>query len=90
MLKKDSERIYLKRPSLFHIQDQRMDKDIDLGYDWRGNMYKNYTSSFLFKIEMLQKFIPMLEEMMNFLVDKTKEIKKTFAYAVDKNSRNIN
>lgn len=86
----DKNRVYLKRESLFKVQNERLDKDINLGYDYRNNLYKNYTSDFLQKIDIIKKSIPFLENMMLFLIDKTKEIKKTFAYAVAKNSRNIN
>jgi len=84
------DKLYIKRESLFLAADQRLDKDIDLGFDYRGRLYEKYSSPFLFKIDHVRDFLPFLDKMVTHLIEKTKEIKKTFAYAVPKKSRNIN
>lgn len=86
----NTNKLYIKRPKLSRLLHERLDNDLDLGYDYRNRLYSRYISSFMFKIKHLEVFIPYLDEMMTHLVEKTKEIKKTFAFAVHKDSRNIN
>lgn len=77
-------------PSLFKTLEERHDSNSFLGYDYRGNLYKNTVSSYVFNDDKTAGMINTLEVLMNELLESTKNIKKTFNYTLSRNYTNFN
>jgi hypothetical protein len=63
---------------------------LNLGYDYRGNILKNGTSPELWANPLQTPMYGRLEGMILFLLENVKNIKKHFAFAIDKDNLNIN
>jgi len=83
-------KLYLKRKSLFQVMNKRLNKDQDLGFDYRGKLFDRTSSPYFQKIDHVREFLPFVDKMISFLIDRAKEIKKTFAFAIDKYDRDLN
>lgn len=81
---------YKVRSSYNYNKHHIHDKYKNNGYDYRGKLFKNTTSPELWgnprQVWMIQK----LEDLVLFLIEYTKSIKKHFSIAHDKNTSNIN
>lgn len=75
---------YLSQPKHFN------DVFLNLGYDYRGNMLKNGTSEELWANPLQYGMYGKLEALLTFVLEYTKNIKKTFSFSHEKNSLNIN
>ena len=62
----------------------------NLGYNYGGNVLKNSASDELWANPMQAPLFAWIEALVVSWFEQTKLIKKTFAIAIDKNSRNIN
>jgi len=82
--------LYKVRPDYFdqakHINDQYK----NMGYDYRGKILKKMTSPELWANPVQIPFYAKMENIINFLIEQAKHVKKTFSIAHYKNSNNIN
>jgi hypothetical protein len=82
--------LYKVRPDYFdqakHINDQYK----NLGYDYRGKIMKKMTSPELWANSVQIPFYGKMENLVNFLINQVKNIKKAFSIAHSKDSLNIN
>ena len=62
----------------------------NLGYVYRGNLFKNTLSKQLFANEKTGKILREIEKMIFLLIEETKTLKTRFVFAVDKDSKLIN
>lgn len=60
------------------------------GYDYRGNVYMNFISSYLFFNDKLNPLILKLEEFANLMTYQVKDIKKYFNYTIRKDEDTFN
>ena len=81
---------YKNRDSYNHNKNHIHDKFINLGYDYRGKLYKNNTSPELWGNPNQTSMILEIEKLYLYLINSVKYIKKTFSIAHDKDSNNIN
>ena len=81
---------YKSRPSYFNQIKHLNDNFKNLGYDYRGQLYRKSTSPELWGNPLQIPFIGRLEAIMTFLVEHVKYIKKTFSIAHDKETIHIN
>lgn len=82
--------LYKVRPDYYDQAKHINDQYINLGYDYRGKIMKKMTSPEMWANAMQIPFYAKMENMVNFLIDQVKHIKKTFSIAHYKNSNNIN
>ena len=75
-----------KRYAANHIKDYFT----DLGYDYRGHIYKKSISPEILKNENNKHILSYVENMLGFLIDAVKQIKLTYLISLDKNDRNVN
>lgn len=61
----------------------------NLGYNYKGNILKNTTSPELWSNPLQRGMIGQLEVLLEFLIEYTKSIKKTFSIAHNKDADNI-
>jgi hypothetical protein len=71
---------------IHHINDNFL----NLGYDYRGKIYRKNTSTELWGNPLQIPFIGRLEAMITLLLEHAKSIKKTFSIAHDKETIHIN
>lgn len=81
---------YLIRKSLYDICKERNDQGLQLGYDYKSNLFKKSISSFFYGEKKRENILNEMQTLYVFLIDSVKSIKKTFHIAIDKNSRKIN
>jgi hypothetical protein len=83
---------YTNRQSYFDIAETRKDAGHDLGFDYHKNnaLVEKTLSGYLFGVDKRQGMVYEIGNLMVFLIDSVKNIKKTFVYSVSRNSRNIN
>lgn len=65
------------------------DKYKNLGYDYRGKMLKRSTSSELWGNPLLRPFYTRFEELMYYILEQVKYIKKVYSIAHEKNSAKL-
>lgn len=70
----------------YHVHD----KFLNLGYDYKGKLYKKTTSAELWSNPKQTNMIMKIENLILYLIEYTKSIKKHFSIAHDKNTSNIN
>lgn len=83
-------RKYINRESYFEHAEKLNEYNPELGFDYRGKLLEKSISSFFFGEEKRTKIIKKFETLLVYLVDSVKNIRKTFVYSVERNSRNIN
>jgi hypothetical protein len=71
--------------------NKAQDASVYLGYEYHGNVYKNTISPELYySNEKNTESINLLEKMINFLIDRVKQIKLQYSIAHDKNDIKLN
>jgi len=80
---------YLIRKSYFDIANSRKDNNHQLGYDYREDLMNNSLSNYMFSGKNIG-IIKQFNDLSVYLIDAAKNVKKTFNFATDRNSRNIN
>lgn len=73
-----------------YIANHVMDAFTDLGYDYRGNVFKKTLSPLIFKNKNNQAILGSIEHMIVFLIDAVKQVRLQFMISLDKNDRNVN
>ncbi len=73
-----------------HISEHAQDVYTDLGYDYRGNIFKRSASPVLFNNENNSKILGEIDKMIVMLVDTVKQIKLQYMISLNKNDRNVN
>jgi len=81
---------HLNRKSYFEIPHSRRDEGQQLGFDYREKLMKQSLSNFMFGDKKRDDMIGQLNDLMVYLIDSVKNIKKTFNFAIKRNSRNLN
>ena len=81
---------YKIRPNYFNQALHLNDSYLNLGYDYKGKILKKMTSSELWANPLQWPFFYRIEEMIIFLIEQVKYIKKTMSIAHAKDSININ
>lgn len=80
----------LNRKSYYNAAKHKQDKLDNLGYNYTGKILKSTTSPVLWGNPMQEPIFNEFEKLLNYLIESTKSIKKTFSIAHDKNTTNIN
>ena len=81
---------HLTRPSYFEAAENRINEGQQLGFDYRDKLYERSVSPLILADKKRNSIVSKMNELMVFLVDSVKNIKKTFNYATPRNSRHIN
>jgi len=81
---------HLNRKSYFKIPTSRRDEGRQLGFDYRDQLMSRSLSSFMFGDKKRDDMIAKLNDLFVYMIDSVKNIKKTFNFAIKRNSRNIN
>lgn len=81
---------YAARISYFYQAQHFNDEFKNLGYNYRGKIYKKMTSPELWANPIQTSLFGRLEGMITYLLEQAKSIKKTFSIAHSKNTININ
>jgi hypothetical protein len=81
---------YKVRGSYLNTAKHINDDFLNLGFDYRGKIFKKMTSPEIWANPMNTPLYGQLEALINFLIEQVKYIKKTFSIAHDKNTLNIN
>lgn len=81
---------YKTRSSYNYNKHHIHDKFLNLGYDYKGKLYKNTTSTEMWGNPKQSAMVQNIENMVLFLIENVKYIKKCFSVAHDKNTSNIN
>ena len=88
-LVKSQEGKYKSRAPYYNQLNHLNDNIKNMGYDYRGKIYKKTTSPELWGNPLQIPFIGRLEAMMTLVLEHVKAIKKTFSIAHSKDSLNI-
>lgn len=83
-------RKYLNRESYFEKAERLNEYNEQLGFDYREKLMKKSISNFFYGEKKRESIIKKMEKLIVYMIDSVKEIKKTFVYSVNRNSRNIN
>jgi len=81
---------HLTRESYFDIAENRVKEGQQLGFDYRGKLYEKSVSSLVMADPKRKSIIQKMDELVTYLVESVKNIKKTYNYAVGRKSRDIN
>ena len=76
--------------SLYEITNTRLTNLKNVGYDYKGKIFSKTMSSYLLKDPIRRDILTKLEDIVYFLVEKTKYIKNFINYTVDKNYKHLN
>lgn len=80
---------YANRPSYFDQVNERRNDNQDLGYDYRESLLQRSLSKYM-QTGNNKAIIAEMNKLYVFMLDSVKNIKKTFHYAMDRNTRNLN
>lgn len=83
-------KVYKVRQSYLYTPSHINDSFLNLGYDYRGNILKNTTSSELWSNPQQNVIIRRLEGIIVFLIESAKNIKKQFSIAHSEDTTMIN
>ena len=87
----DSQRArHLVRAPYFEQAEHFNDKFLNLGYDYRGKLLQKTTSKQLWANPLQTSLFGRLEGMLTMVLEDVKSIKKTFSFAHDRDSTQIN
>lgn len=78
------------RPSYIQYAEHINDDIKNSGYDYKGKQFKNSLSKYLYEDPIKEDIFAQFENMIYFLTEYVKMIKKTFNYAIDKNLTTFN
>ncbi len=81
---------HLNRKSYFERSESIWDNYKNLGFDYKGNLFKKSVSSLFYTDERKIGILNEFEKMMYELVEQVKTIKKFRNFAIKKDSHNIN
>ena len=81
---------HLTRESYFDKAENRVKEGQQLGFDYRGKLYEKSVSSLVMADPKRKSIIQKMDELVTYLVESVKNIKKTYNYAVGRKSRDIN
>lgn len=81
---------HLKRESYLNATKHILDDYKNLGYNYKGNLFRRTVSSLFYIDDRKVRILDELEKMIYFLIEQVKFIKKERNYAIEKNSHNIN
>lgn len=73
-----------------YISEHAQDAFTDLGYDYRGNIFKRSISPIILNNENNSKMLGEIDKMIVMLVDTVKQIKLQYMISLNKNDRNVN
>jgi hypothetical protein len=76
--------------SKFEYLIESQDDYKNTGYEYKGNILKNSISSYIYFNEKLQPMFLKLEEMIGFMFEQAKYIKKHYNYTIRKNNSKFN
>lgn len=82
--------VHKTRPSYFNISNHRLDDIKNTGYDYKGKQFKNSLSKYLYEDPEKEAILEFFENMIYFLTEYVKMIKKSVNYAIDKNVTKFN
>lgn len=60
------------------------------GYDYKGNIFMNFISSYIFYNDKLQPLILKMDEFAQLMIYQVKDIKKYFNFTIRKDEDNFN
>lgn len=86
----DKRKKYTVRSSYYNQAKHMNDFIMNLGYEYRGNLFKNTTSPELWANPLQIPLYGRIEAMITYVLEQVKTIKKTFSIAHDKNTLDIN
>jgi len=78
------------KKSYFKIAEHRNDDIKNTGYNYEGSQFKNSLSSYLYEDPVKERILVFFEQMIFFLTEYTKMIKKSANYAIEKNFTKFN
>jgi len=78
------------RTSYFQISEHRLDEIKNTGYDYKGKQFKNSLSKYIYEDPIKEGILEYFENMIYFLTEYVKMIKKSVNYAIDKNVTKFN
>jgi hypothetical protein len=81
---------HLTRESYYDIAENRIKDGQQLGFDYRGKLYEKSVSALVLADDKRKSIIQKMDNMMTYLVESVKNIKKTYNYAIKRTSRDIN
>lgn len=81
---------YLKK-SRYYIKDTRLQRKKYQGFDYTNEILQRSVSSYLLTNDVVfDTFIPSLNKVLEFNLDAIKDLKKFYAFAIDKHDYEIN
>jgi hypothetical protein len=86
----DEKSRHLTRESYFEIAENRVKEGQQLGFDYRGKLYEKSVSSLILADPKRKSIVQKMDDLVTYLVESVKNIKKTYNYAVGRKSRDIN
>ena len=81
---------HLSRPNYIEIIADSRREGLQLGFDYREQIYKKSVSNIILADEKRNLIIQKMDKMICFLIDSVKNIKKTYNYSISRNSRDLN
>lgn len=81
---------HLTRISYVEAAENRSREGQQLGFDYRGKLYEKSVSPLILADTKRKKIVQKMDELIAYLVDSVKNVKKTYNYAIKRNSRDIN
>lgn len=81
---------HLTRISYVEAAENRSREGQQLGFDYRGKLYEKSVSPLILADTKRKKIVEKMDELIAYLVDSVKNVKKTYNYAIKRNSRDIN
>lgn len=82
--------IYRNKKNARYVAQHTQDVLTDLGFDYRGNIFKKTISKVILKNYRNKAILSEIEKMISFLVDTTKQIRLQYMISLKKNDRNVN
>ncbi len=73
-----------------YISEHAQDVFTDLGFDYRGNIFKRSISRVILNNENNAGILGEIDKMIVMLVDTVKQIKLQYMISLNKNDRNVN
>lgn len=81
---------HLSRPNYLEIIADSRREGLQLGFDYREQIYKKSVSNIILADKKRNLIIQKMDKMICFLIDSVKNIKKTYNYSISRNSRDLN
>lgn len=81
---------YPNRKSALFYAKHSNDIYPNLGYDYRGNIFKRTLSKIILSNKVNNAIMKKVDDMFSYLVDTVKQIRLHYMISLDKNDRNVN